>query len=67
MSRPSSEVRAELDEINRKRRAIDRIIEDNRRRLYELNARVPALEVEYQAAVALEQQAAIESQAQPKH
>lgn len=60
-------MRAELDDLNRKRRAIDRIINDNRARLHELNAQVPALEVEYQAAVALEQQAAIEAQAQLKH
>lgn len=67
MPRQSSEVLAELDAINRKRRAIDRIIEDNRARQYELNAKVPELEREYQAAVALEQQAALESQAQSKH
>jgi hypothetical protein len=67
MARPSAEIRAELDAINRRRRAIDRIIEDNRARLKELNTQVPDLEREYQSAVALEQQAAIDSQAQPKH
>ena len=67
MPRPSSEVRADLDEINRKRRAIDRMIEDNRARLYALNAKVPDLEREYQEAVALEQQAAAESKVQAKH
>ena len=67
MSRPSEVIKAELDELNRKRRAIDRIIEDNRQRLYELNAKVPPLEREFQAAVALEQQGAIDAKAQPKH
>lgn len=67
MPRSSADVKAELDGINRKRRAIDRIVEDNRKRLYALNAKVPPLEREYQAAVALEQQAAIDAQSQPKH
>lgn len=67
MTRPSADIKADLDELNRKRRAIDRMIEDNRKRLYELNAQVPALEVEYQAAVAREQQPAIDAQAQSKH
>lgn len=67
MRRASAEIQAELDELNRKRRALDRIITDNRNRLHELNGKVPALEREYQEAVALEQQAAIDAQAQSKH
>lgn len=57
--RPSNVIRAELDEVNRKRRAIDKQIADRRRDLEALNEKVPALEREYQAAVAAEQQAAL--------
>jgi hypothetical protein len=66
MPRPSTEIQADLDALNRKRRAIDRIIEDNRKRLYELNAQVPPLEREFQEATALEQQAA-SAAAETKH
>lgn len=57
--RPSAEIRAELDQINRKRRAIDQQIEARRRDLAALNAKVPDLEREFQASVAAEQQAAL--------
>lgn len=56
--RPSNVIRAELDEVNRKRRAIDKQIADRRRDLEALNARVKQLEPEYQASVAAEAMAA---------
>lgn len=63
--RPSKDIQADLDALNRKRRAIDKQIQDRRAELNELNAKVSPLEREFQAAIATEQQAAIA--AQTKH
>lgn len=58
MPRPAAEIKAEKDELDRQRVEVDTRIQADRQILHELNQRVPALEREYQAAVALEQQAA---------
>ncbi|HEY0684748.1 MAG TPA: hypothetical protein VGD45_20595 [Steroidobacter sp.] len=60
--RTSAEIKAEIDTINRKRVELDRQIQDRRNTQKELNAQMPALEREYQAAVAAEQQQAAQTQ-----
>lgn len=67
MPRTSKEIRAELDEVNRKRRAIDAQIAARRKDLDALNARVKVLEPELQAATAAEQQAALEKSNSTSH
>lgn len=59
MSRKASEIKAQIDAINRKRRAIDAQIKARREDLAKLNKEVDALTREHQSVFAAEQQAAL--------
>lgn len=63
MARKASEIQAELDAVNRKRRAIDQQIAARRADLAELNKRAGELRIEHQSAFAAEQQAALAGKA----
>lgn len=57
MSRTAAEIRVELDALNEERVQVDTHIQERRGYLNSLNARASALEIEFQAADAIEQQA----------
>jgi hypothetical protein len=52
-------LRAELDQLNADRVALDQQIERDRERLAEMNRRASALEIEFQRVNAAEEQAAL--------